>query len=261
MSSQALPIFYINLASRPDRREHVERQLSALGLSGTRVEAVTAAECGNAPGSLLSPGELGCSRSHQKVWRMLGEQNIAAALILEDDVVLSRHLPAVLADPRLLHGIDVLQLEARQTSALIGRPVATAVEAVARGRLMSSSLGSAAYLMTMELAQALLRRPDVDDLPLDTLLFGRPGSLFYEANVFQIVPALAIQLDQTVAGRQGAGRSDLDDRRGPFSARDRRTSEGRLRRALRHWGHHLRVVGTFGGVRVICGEPGNSACR
>lgn len=241
-----LPIFYINLASRPDRRDHIERQLTELKLTGTRVEAVTAAECADVTGSPLSPGELGCSRSHQKIWRMLREQDIAAAVILEDDVLLSRHLPAVLADPHLLDGVEALQLETRQTSALIGRPLATTVGTITRGRLMSSSLGSAAYIMTKSLGQRVLQRADVDHLPLDTLLFGRPGSLFYDARIFQIVPALAIQLDQTADGRQGVGRSDLDDRRGVFSSHDRRSREGRWRRALRHWGHHLRVVGTFG---------------
>lgn len=243
---QLLPIFYINLSSRPDRREHVERQLQALGLTATRVEAVTPDECQDAPDSMLSPGELGCSRSHQKIWRLLGEQNIAAALILEDDVVLSQQLPAVLADPHLLDGVDAIQLETRQTSALVGQPIATAADGVTRGRLMSSSLGSAAYIMTKALGQRLLQRPDVDNLPLDTLLFGRPGSLFYQVRVFQMVPALAIQLDQTVVGKQGIGRSDLDERRGLFSAGDLRGSEPKWRRALRHWGHHLRVLTTFG---------------
>lgn len=36
-----LPIFFINMASRPDRLQHVEQQLDALGLTATRVEAVT----------------------------------------------------------------------------------------------------------------------------------------------------------------------------------------------------------------------------
>lgn len=245
-SDMQLPIFYINLSSRPDRREHVERQLQALGLSGTRIEAVTAAECGDVPGSPLSPGELGCSRSHQKIWRLLDEAGIPAALILEDDVLLSAQLPAVLADPRLLDGVDAIQLETRQTSAMVGRLIPGTVAGLGRGRLMSSSLGSAAYIMTRELGARLLARPDVDALPLDTLIFGRPGSVFYEARVFQHVPALAIQLDQTMAGRAGAGRSDLDDRRGMFSARDSRSSEARWRRALRHWGHHLRLIATFG---------------
>lgn len=241
-----LPIFYINLASRPDRREHIERQFEALGLTGTRVEAVTAADLASVANAQLSPAELGCSRSHQRIWRMLVEQQIPAALILEDDVVLSRHLPTVLADPRLLDGVEAIQFETRQTSALVGRAIPTAATGVSRNRLMSSSLGSAAYVMTSQLAARVLAHPEVDNLPLDTFLFGRPGSVFYEARIFQTVPALAIQLDQTVGGRQGAGHSDLNARRGPFSLRDPRSTEGRLRRGLRHWGHHMRVLRTFG---------------
>lgn len=240
-----LPIFYINLSSRPDRREHVESQLGALGLTGTRIAAVTAAECGDIAGARLSPAELGCSRSHQKVWRLMLEQNISAALILEDDVLLSQQLPAVLDDPNLLDGVDAIQMETRQTSAMIGRLVPSKAAGIGRGRLMSSSMGSAAYIMTRALAERLVVHPQVDALPLDTLLFGRPGSLFYQARIFQSVPALAIQLDQTVNGRQGAGRSDLDDRRGMFSSRDTRSTEPRWRRASRHWAHHLRLVATF----------------
>ncbi|HEU6456543.1 MAG TPA: glycosyltransferase family 25 protein, partial [Roseateles sp.] len=219
-----LPIFYINLASRPDRRQHVERQLVALGLAATRIEAVTAADCGDIPGSSLSPAELGCSRSHQKIWRLLLEQDIAAALILEDDVLLSAHLPTVLDDPNLTDGVDAIQLETRQTSAMVGRLVPSKAAGIGRGRLMSSSMGAAAYVMTRAFAKRLLAHPQVDALPLDTLLFGRPGSLFYEARIFQSVPALAIQLDQTVDGGQGAGRSDLDDHRGVFSSDDSRST-------------------------------------
>ena len=240
-----LPIFYINLSSRPDRREHVERQFDALGLVGTRIEAVTAADCGDVAKSPLSASELGCSRSHQKIWRLMVEQNILAALILEDDVLLSRQLPAVLDDPHLLDGVDAIQMETRGTSAMVGRLVPSRVAGLGRGRLMASSLGAAAYVMTKALAVRLLVHPRVNSLPIDTLLFGRPGSMFYEARIFQSVPALAIQLDQTVDGRQGAGRSDLDNRRGMFSSYDSRSMEPRWRRASRHWAHHLRLVATF----------------
>ncbi|WP_425430654.1 glycosyltransferase family 25 protein [Devosia naphthalenivorans] len=37
-----LPIYYINLASRPDRREYMDGQLAKLGLRGQRIEAVYA---------------------------------------------------------------------------------------------------------------------------------------------------------------------------------------------------------------------------
>jgi glycosyl transferase family 25 len=249
-----LPIFYINMASRPDRRQHVEQQLTALKLTATRVDAVTPADFQLPPGSPLSPGELGCSRSHQKIWQLLVEQNIAAALILEDDVLLADEVPALLADPTLLAGgVEAIQLETRgYTKALVGPDVATAVPGVSRNRLMSSSLGSAAYIMTAELARRLLARPDVDRLALDHLLFGWAGELCYDARIFQTLPALAIQLDQTVDGRRGAGKSDLDDNRLTGALR-RKSLAVRWRRLKIQFRHYRRVVVTFGSSGELWG--------
>lgn len=249
-----LPIFYINMASRTDRRDHVERQLATLGLTAVRIEAVTPAEFQLPPGSPLSSGELGCSRSHQKIWRLMVEQNIAAALILEDDVLLADEIPALLADPTLLSGgVEAIQLETRgYTRALVGPAVATAVPGVSRNRLMSSSLGSAAYIMTLALARRLLARPDVDRLALDHLLFGWAGELCYDARIFQTLPALAIQLDQTVDGRQGAGKSDLDNNRLTGALRHKSLAV-RWRRLKIQFRHYTRVLLTFGSSGELWG--------
>lgn len=247
VGSGLLPIFYINMTSRPDRREHVERQLAALGLTATRIEAVTPTVDDLPEGSPLSTGELGCSRSHQSIWRLLVEQDIPAALILEDDVLLANEVPALLADPGLLDGgVEAIQFETRgYTSALVGPAVATRVHGVTRNRLMSSSLGSAAYIMTAGLARRLLARPDVDRLALDHLLFGWGGELCYEARIFQTLPALAIQLDQTADGRKGAGRSDLDNNRLTGTVY-RHDVADRLRRLANHFHHYSRILWAFG---------------
>lgn len=249
-----LPIFYINMASRPDRRQHVERQLQALGLTATHIDAVTPADFELPPDSPLSAGELGCSRSHQKIWRMMVEQSIAAALILEDDVLLADEVPALLADEGLLAGgVDAIQFETRgYTRALVGPAVATAVPGVSRNRLMSASLGSAAYVMTSGLARRLLERPDVDRLALDHLLFGWAGELCYDARIFQTLPALAIQLDQTVDGRRGAGKSDLDDNRLTGALR-RKSLAVRWRRLKNQFRHYGRVLLTFGSSGELWG--------
>jgi glycosyl transferase family 25 len=249
-----LPIFYINMASRPDRRDHVERQLASLGLTGTRVEAVTPSASELPAGFPLSAGELGCSRSHQKIWRMMVEQNIGAALILEDDVLLANEVPALLADPALLAGgVEAIQLESRgYTRALVGPGVPTGVPGVSRNRLMSSSLGSAAYIMTLELARRLLVRPDVDRLALDTLLFGWAGELCYDARIFQTLPALAIQLDQTVEGRRGVGLSDLDSNRLTGALRHK-SLVVRWRRLKIQFRHYTRVLVTFGSSGELWG--------
>jgi hypothetical protein len=45
--------FYINLESRPDRKEYVEKQLKCVGITATRFNAIK-----------LENGAAGCSMSH-----------------------------------------------------------------------------------------------------------------------------------------------------------------------------------------------------
>ncbi|EPP1355413.1 glycosyltransferase family 25 protein, partial [Enterobacter hormaechei] len=42
------------------------------------------------------PGEVGCALSHQKIYKRIIDENIDAALILEDDVVLNSDLREIL---------------------------------------------------------------------------------------------------------------------------------------------------------------------
>lgn len=104
-------IFVINLAKRKDRLEHMARQLSDF----ERVEAVDGAAVRNPPmnrflfwcskGYGVKPGEIGCALSHQNVYRMIIEQGIDVACVLEDDVSLSEgfeaHIEALATDLRV----------------------------------------------------------------------------------------------------------------------------------------------------------------
>lgn len=248
-----LPVFFINMSSRPDRLRHIEHQLAGCGLGGTRIEAVTPADFSSEQrrrergATSLADGELACSLSHRKIWRLMLDQELPAALILEDDVLLAAVIKTFLSDPDLLEGgTDAIQLETHATTALIGRPRPSAVAGVTLNRLMSSSLGSAAYVMTSRLAARLLSRSDLDMVPLDSLLFGRRGGVFYEARILQAVPALAIQLDHTSAGRQQVGRSDLTPQRMSADGANARPVGVRVGRAARHWANHLRILTAFG---------------
>jgi glycosyl transferase family 25 len=67
-------IIYINLDKRTDRREQMERQLDAFGLSYERFPAI------------YHPfGIVGCSQSHQAVYRLAKERGYKNVWILEDD--------------------------------------------------------------------------------------------------------------------------------------------------------------------------------
>ena len=67
--------FYINLASRPDRKQHVESQLNSIGINAERFNAIK-----------LPNGALGCSMSHLKCLEIAKENSWPHLLIVEDDI-------------------------------------------------------------------------------------------------------------------------------------------------------------------------------
>jgi glycosyl transferase family 25 len=68
--------FYINLQSRPDRKQHVENQLKNIGIHAERFNAIK-----------LKNGALGCSMSHLKLIETAKENNWEHILIVEDDIL------------------------------------------------------------------------------------------------------------------------------------------------------------------------------
>lgn len=118
-----LPIFYINLATRPDRNEQITQQLAQLNLKAERITAVN--------GSLLTEqetrfvnqeqfllntkrkitnGEIGCAMSHRLIWQKMLDDNLDYALILEDDVVLDKELLTLLNNTSFYQQFDFLNL-------------------------------------------------------------------------------------------------------------------------------------------------------
>ena len=67
--------FYINLESRPDRKQHVEEQLKLIGINADRFNAIR-----------LSNGALGCSISHLKCLEIAKKNKWSHLLIVEDDI-------------------------------------------------------------------------------------------------------------------------------------------------------------------------------
>jgi glycosyl transferase family 25 len=67
--------YYINLETRPDRKAHVEKQLSILGITAERFNAIR-----------LENGALGCSLSHLKCLELAKKNNWEHILIVEDDI-------------------------------------------------------------------------------------------------------------------------------------------------------------------------------
>lgn len=68
-------VLYINLKERTDRKQHVEQQLSSVGLKGERFNAIR-----------LANGAIGCSLSHLKCLEIAKERGWDHVLIVEDDI-------------------------------------------------------------------------------------------------------------------------------------------------------------------------------
>jgi len=68
-------IYYINLESRIDRKNFIEKQMNILGLNAKRFNAIPHAS-----------GAIGCSLSHLQLLKLAKEQNLDHILILEDDI-------------------------------------------------------------------------------------------------------------------------------------------------------------------------------
>ena len=68
--------FYINLLSRPDRKDHVEEQLNTIGIKPERFNAIR-----------MDNGAIGCSMSHLRLLETAKLNNWEHILIVEDDIL------------------------------------------------------------------------------------------------------------------------------------------------------------------------------
>ena len=67
--------FYINLDHRVDRKEHVESELSKIGIKAERFSAIK-----------MENGAIGCSMSHLKILQNAFKNKMEHVLIVEDDI-------------------------------------------------------------------------------------------------------------------------------------------------------------------------------
>jgi glycosyl transferase family 25 len=67
--------FYINLDHRLDRKEHVENELSKIGIKAERFNAIK-----------MENGAIGCSMSHLKILQNAFKHKMEHVLIVEDDI-------------------------------------------------------------------------------------------------------------------------------------------------------------------------------
>lgn len=183
-----LPIFYINLASRPDRRDFMEAQLKSLGLVGTRIEAVTPADlsaedvdryCNVENPTYLRKNELACTKSHERCWQTMLDMGAEHALVFEDDVKMSARLPAFLGAVDEIDA-ELIRIDALGNTIRVYPVHQTLPNGIAVRRFRSTTIGAAGYVISRSAAQKFLGHPEFRVRAFDLVLydpFESPGSL------------------------------------------------------------------------------------
>ncbi|MGO9460148.1 MAG: glycosyltransferase family 25 protein [Rhodomicrobium sp.] len=192
--------YVINLDRQPARMERMAQQLG--GVAFERVPAVEgrgleglerrAGEVPRRPEE-LTRYERAVGLSHREVWQRLIESGASHCCVLEDDVILSPEFPAFVgARDWLPANAGIVKIEALgRRKILLGRQKYACKGRVLQA-LLSSHLGTGAYIVSREAAAMLLERTRVFCRPLDHIMF---EDLLCEnlCKIYQMVPALCIQ--------------------------------------------------------------------
>jgi glycosyl transferase family 25 len=176
-----LKIYYINLDRQPERRLRLERQLSELGLEATRIRAVEPADippevlqryCHQRTPHFLAPAELACTLSHVEAFKRIAAGIAPFGLVLEDDAILSRSLPAFLAafagaPPPL----DIVKLDALRERVLVAAGAPATISGISLLEVVGTRGCCGGYLISREAAARLAADPSLLNAPIDVSLY------------------------------------------------------------------------------------------
>lgn len=195
-----IPVFWINLDERPDRRGQMETRLA--GLPHIRVPAVPGRSLSEdtlkkfiAPTTKyhLSSNEAACALSHRHIWHTMIDEELHCACVLEDDVVLSSAFPTFINSREWLPDkFDVIKIETMLTPVFMSRRKRWALDRGLR-RLRSPHFGTAGYIVSQQGAVKLLELSERPDRALDDLMFESTLHKRDLIDVQQLEPALCAQ--------------------------------------------------------------------
>ena len=207
--SQAIPVFIVNLARRPDRLDRLGGQLTSIGVAYQRVDALDATLASEAeidrvarrsgPLGELGKGDRACTISHMRAWQALIDSGAAYGLVLEDDAYLAPDARAALTSADWIPpGVDLVKLEKfgdRPSTLLLGPEIGRLPGGQRTiHRMRSRHVGGAAYILSRRAAAEGLALAGRIAVPVDHLLFNGNVSAFSRRMKPVIVrPAMATQ--------------------------------------------------------------------
>lgn len=181
------PVWVVNLKRSVDRRDFIRAQLKILGVEHEIVEAVDGREvapdelerCYSPSGARtlvrreLTPGEIGCSLSHLRLYQRQVDEGHEEVLILEDDIVIEPSTLRILANRDVLPPDWELVLFHRLNDPLVShwgsRRIGDGFRCV---KFASFADGTQGYLLRLSGARKLLAHGYPVRMPADSLTGG-----------------------------------------------------------------------------------------
>ncbi len=198
--------YVINLRDKPGRWKRMQEELSRIDVSVERIDAVNGKEelkdqeppFSRETFRRLTPGEYGCLKSHELVWRKIAAGADDFCLVLEDDVLLSPRFNEFLrkfkANP---NEVDIVHMEktGKGTSFLSSSSSTVfEVNGIKVARVISSLVYTGAMIISCTGAMKLLECAKGIWMPADELLFSKRSPLFGKLNIYQTQTVLAWQI-------------------------------------------------------------------
>ena len=139
----------------------------------------------------LKKPEVACFLSHKKAWERVVKEN-SPMLVLEDDALLSIYTPNVMDELEKMHDMDYVTLEIRGRKKIVSTRVFYKFDRYSLRQLYQDRTGAAGYVLWPNGAKKLLKKAAEGRMGLADAFI----SSTYTMNMFQIEPAVIIQLDQ-----------------------------------------------------------------
>lgn len=203
MDSVMMSVLVINLSNRPDRREHMEAHQKNLGFKFRFVNAVNGydpkemvdmgREIGAVTGRVRTRIDYAAFSSHRKCWKLMVDENVPMAIILEDDVLLTDDFTRMLNPSWLPRDADIVKLETTKRFVEVHRLRFNTRIKRNLGLLAGKHMGAAGYVITLKAAQRLWEKTKVPADSVDQMLFTPSVWRKLGLTIYQVDPAPVVQ--------------------------------------------------------------------
>lgn len=198
-----MEVLVINLATRPDRRAFMTERLEALGLPFRFVEAVDGRDpeanvdigraIGVVTGRTRSRIDFAAFSSHRLCWKIIADENIPMAVILEDDVLLVDDFDRILNPGWVPPDADLVKLETTKRYVEVHDLHFDTQIKRNLGMLAGKHMGAAGYVITHKAAERLWAKTKVPADSVDQVLFTPTTWQELGLTIYQVDPAPVVQ--------------------------------------------------------------------